>query len=78
MQTLAVGVNLRELHICLMWKLVPFRRTVPAAHTVVIKGVKMWQNGGWQEYSDLDFIQMIGRAVGRFAAYLKVLIHCSA
>ncbi|KAF8499942.1 P-loop containing nucleoside triphosphate hydrolase protein, partial [Gautieria morchelliformis] len=32
------------------------------AHTVVIKGVTMWQNGGWQEYSDLDFIQMIGRA----------------
>ncbi|KAF8582310.1 P-loop containing nucleoside triphosphate hydrolase protein [Ramaria rubella] len=57
--TLAVGVNLREYLI-----VEPFTNLAlfPAAHTVVVKGVKMWQNGGWQEYSDLDFIQMIGRA----------------
>ncbi|TBU35674.1 P-loop containing nucleoside triphosphate hydrolase protein [Dichomitus squalens] len=33
------------------------------AHTVVIKGVKLFQNGTSQEYSDLDVMQMIGRAV---------------
>ncbi|KAI8989727.1 P-loop containing nucleoside triphosphate hydrolase protein [Trametes punicea] len=32
------------------------------AHTVVIKGVKLFQNGSSQEYSDLDIMQMIGRA----------------
>ncbi|KAI5117308.1 hypothetical protein M0805_005536 [Coniferiporia weirii] len=32
------------------------------AHTVVIKGVKLYQNNAWQEYSDLDIVQMIGRA----------------
>ncbi|KAH8117083.1 P-loop containing nucleoside triphosphate hydrolase protein [Phellopilus nigrolimitatus] len=32
------------------------------AHTVVIKGVKLYMNNAWQEYSDLDIIQMIGRA----------------
>ncbi|CAL1705677.1 unnamed protein product [Somion occarium] len=32
------------------------------AHTVVIKGVKMFQNNLSQEYSDLDIIQMMGRA----------------
>jgi ATP-dependent DNA helicase HFM1/MER3 len=34
-----------------------------AAHTVVIKGVKLFQNGANVEYSDLDMLQMIGRAV---------------
>lgn len=34
-----------------------------AAHTVVIKGVKVFQNGATKEYSDLDIMQMIGRAV---------------
>lgn len=35
-----------------------------AAHAVVIKGVKMFQPGfGQVEYSDLDIMQMIGRAV---------------
>lgn len=34
-----------------------------AAHTVVIKGVKVFQNNSWKEYSDLDIVQMIGRAV---------------
>ncbi|KAI0807705.1 P-loop containing nucleoside triphosphate hydrolase protein [Fomes fomentarius] len=32
------------------------------AHTVVIKGVKLYQNNASQEYSDLDVMQMIGRA----------------
>ncbi|KLO07339.1 P-loop containing nucleoside triphosphate hydrolase protein [Schizopora paradoxa] len=32
------------------------------AHTVVIKGVKLYQANAWQEYSDLDIVQMIGRA----------------
>ncbi|KZV62156.1 P-loop containing nucleoside triphosphate hydrolase protein [Peniophora sp. CONT] len=33
------------------------------AHIVVIKGVKVFQGGSqWQEYSDLDLLQMIGRA----------------
>ncbi|KAM5532095.1 hypothetical protein V8D89_014259 [Ganoderma adspersum] len=32
------------------------------AHTVIIKGVKLFQNGTSQEYSDLDVMQMIGRA----------------
>ena len=35
----------------------------PAAHMVVIKDVKLFQNGVSQEYSDLDITQMIGRAV---------------
>lgn len=35
----------------------------PAAHTVVIKGVKVFQNNMSKEYSDLDVMQMIGRAV---------------
>ena len=35
----------------------------PAAHMVVIKDVKIFQNGVSQEYSDLDITQMIGRAV---------------
>lgn len=35
----------------------------PAAHMVVIKDVKIFQNGISQEYSDLDITQMIGRAV---------------
>lgn len=32
------------------------------AHTVVIKGVHLYQNGANVEYSDLDIMQMIGRA----------------
>lgn len=34
-----------------------------AAHTVIIKGVKLYQNNASLEYSDLDVMQMIGRAV---------------
>ena len=38
--------------------------TLPlAAHIVVIKDVRVFQNGISQEYSDLDITQMIGRAV---------------
>ncbi|KAG2362507.1 hypothetical protein BDR07DRAFT_1451114 [Suillus spraguei] len=33
------------------------------AHLVVIKGVKLYQNGESKEYSDLDIMQMMGRAV---------------
>lgn len=33
-----------------------------AAHTVVVKGVKMFRNGINKEYSDLDVMQMMGRA----------------
>ncbi|KIJ69181.1 hypothetical protein HYDPIDRAFT_24034 [Hydnomerulius pinastri MD-312] len=32
------------------------------AHMVVIKGVKLYQNGEMREYSDLDIMQMMGRA----------------
>ncbi|KAG1903838.1 uncharacterized protein F5891DRAFT_1208495 [Suillus fuscotomentosus] len=32
------------------------------AHLVVIKGVKLYQNGESKEYSDLDVMQMMGRA----------------
>ncbi|KAI0053920.1 P-loop containing nucleoside triphosphate hydrolase protein [Auriscalpium vulgare] len=32
------------------------------AHIVVIKGVKVFQNGATAEYSDLDIMQMMGRA----------------
>ncbi|KAG1756350.1 DEAD-domain-containing protein, partial [Suillus paluster] len=32
------------------------------AHLVVIKGVKLFQNGESKEYSDLDIMQMMGRA----------------
>ncbi|EJU00681.1 P-loop containing nucleoside triphosphate hydrolase protein [Dacryopinax primogenitus] len=32
------------------------------AHTVVIKGTKQWTDKGWAEYSDLDVMQMMGRA----------------
>lgn len=34
-----------------------------AAQMVVIKGVKLYQNGEMREYSDLDIMQMMGRAV---------------
>ena len=34
-----------------------------AAHTVVVKGVHVYQNNANVEYSDLDVMQMIGRAV---------------
>ncbi|KAG8907978.1 Sec63 [Tulasnella sp. 403] len=32
------------------------------AHTVVLKGTRMWSGSGWSEYSDLDVMQMLGRA----------------
>ena len=35
-----------------------------AAHMVIIKGVKTFQNNASVEYSDLDIMQMLGRAVG--------------
>lgn len=36
---------------------------VPAAHIVIIKGVKLYQTGRMMEYTDLDIMQMLGRAV---------------
>jgi ATP-dependent DNA helicase HFM1/MER3 len=60
-QTLAVGVNLRK---CMsIGGSVINSRSALAAHTVVIKGVKIYHNNLFQEYSDLDVMQMIGRAV---------------
>lgn len=38
-----------------------------AAHTVILKGVKLFQSNGLQEYSDLDIMQMMGRAVSPIA-----------
>ncbi|KAG9014047.1 Sec63 [Tulasnella sp. JGI-2019a] len=32
------------------------------AHTVIIKGTQMWAGIGWAEYSEMDAMQMIGRA----------------
>ena len=37
--------------------------TSAAAHTVVIRGVHTFQNNAVVEYSDLDVMQMLGRAV---------------
>ena len=59
-KTLAVGVNLRKLSYAPYGSI--FIAT-QAAHTVVVKGVHMYQNGSNVEYSDLDIMQMIGRAV---------------
>ncbi|KIK97520.1 hypothetical protein PAXRUDRAFT_10143 [Paxillus rubicundulus Ve08.2h10] len=58
--TLAVGVNLREL--ILLSPISAFDPTLEAAHMVIIKGVKIYQNGEMREYSDLDVMQMMGRA----------------
>lgn len=32
-------------------------------HTVIIKGVEMWDGSKTKEYPDLDIVQMMGRAV---------------
>jgi ATP-dependent DNA helicase HFM1/MER3 len=32
-------------------------------HTVIIKGVEMWDGSKTKEYPDLDVVQMMGRAV---------------
>lgn len=42
-----------------------------AAHIVVIKDVRIFQNGVSQEYSDLDIMQMIGRAVSEIRANFR-------
>lgn len=61
--TLAVGVNLRLCRFSYLFTF-PLMSILIAAHTVVIKGVKMFQPGmGQVEYSDLDIMQMMGRAV---------------
>lgn len=43
---------------------------------VVIKGVKLYQNGEMREYSDLDIMQMIGRAVS--LPFLVLCLNCSS
>ena len=48
-------------------------RFLLAAHIVVIKDVKLFQNGVSQEYSDLDIMQMIGRAVSYLHSALRVM-----
>jgi ATP-dependent DNA helicase HFM1/MER3 len=42
----------------------------PAAHLVVIKGIRTFQNNTSVEYSDLDIMQMLGRAVGTMSTSL--------
>lgn len=44
----------------------------PAAHMVVIKGVMTFQNNASVEYSDLDIMQMLGRAVSIYIPFLSV------
>jgi hypothetical protein len=44
-----------------------------AAHVVVIKGVHTWHNNASQEYSDLDVMQMLGRAVNLLSSVHRVL-----
>jgi hypothetical protein len=44
-----------------------------AAHIAVIKDVKLFQNGVSQEYSDLDIMQMIGRAVSCLHSATRVM-----
>jgi replicative superfamily II helicase len=71
-QTLAVGVNLREFF------MVETRRTNQvrlAAHMVVIKGVHTYQNNASKEYSDLDVMQMLGRAGRPQFGFLSFLLY---
>jgi hypothetical protein len=60
-------VSSRSQFACALMALISkdFLKTFTAAHTVVIKGVKMFQTNRMVEYSDLDIMQMIGRAVSR-------------
>lgn len=58
-QTLAVGVNLREFFMVETWRT---NQISLAAHMVIIKGVHTYQNNASKEYSDLDVMQMLGRA----------------
>ena len=55
----------------------PLIYSISAAHTVVIKGVKVFQNNASKEYSDLDVMQMIGRAVSSQIActHLNTQLH---
>lgn len=47
-----------------------------AAHTVVIKGVHMFMNSASVEYSDLDMMQMMGRAVRSIALVPALESNC--
>jgi len=62
-QTLAVGVNLRALLLPIITTYGKAEDRREAAHTVVIKGVKLFRDGAMKEYTDLEIMQMIGRAV---------------
>lgn len=48
---------------------------IKAAHTVVIRGVKLFQNNANVEYSDLDVMQMIGRAVRTWFPYTSSVLN---
>ena len=41
--------------------------TNAAAYLVILKGVKIWADAGWREYTDIDVMQMMGRAVSHTA-----------
>ncbi|EGN95664.1 hypothetical protein SERLA73DRAFT_76746 [Serpula lacrymans var. lacrymans S7.3] len=58
--TLAVGVNLRKSPV--YTQKIDNSNRFSAAYVVIIKGVKVYQNGEVKEYSDLDVMQMMGRA----------------
>lgn len=73
-QTLAVGVNLRK---SIRWWCF-CADEFAAAHLVVIKGVHTFQNNASTEYSDLDVMQMLGRAVSvSFGTFSCALTHLS-
>ncbi|KZS90015.1 P-loop containing nucleoside triphosphate hydrolase protein [Sistotremastrum niveocremeum HHB9708] len=52
----------RTLHVVVATSTLAMGVNLPA-HTVVIKGTRIWQDTEWKEYSDLDVIQMMGRAL---------------
>ncbi|PBK78606.1 P-loop containing nucleoside triphosphate hydrolase protein [Armillaria solidipes] len=52
----------RVLRIVVATSVIASFNICPAAHTVVIKGVQTFQNNVSVEYSDLDVMQMLGRA----------------
>lgn len=64
LKTLAVGVNMRTLRTNIQYDSANLTNSCPtiAAHTVIIHGTRHWA-GNWEEYSDLDIMQMMGRAV---------------